>query len=251
MSVSAPPRAPPARVPLQPGLEPVHALDRDTATAMHRLYHRYYAGADRARFEADLAAKHWALVLREPSGAVRGFSTFHVGEERVDDTPVRVVFSGDTVVDHRWWGQQALAFAWLRATGQLWAEAPERPLLWLLIVKGHRTYRYLGTFARTHVPHWTQPPDPWLRHALDVLAARRFGDAYDRERGVVAFGRSHGHLRPGWAWPDARERARPDVAFFLRRNPGFTRGEELACVTRLAPDNLRPLARRVFEQGMP
>ena len=40
------------------------------------------------------------------------------------------------------------------------------------------------------------------------------------------------------------------MAFFLRSNPGYLRGEELVCLTELASDNLRPLARRVFEQGL-
>jgi len=38
--------------------------------------------------------------------------------------------------------------------------------------------------------------------------------------------------------------------FFLRSNPGYTSGDELVCLTELTSGKLRPLARRVFEQGL-
>jgi len=38
----------------------------------------------------------------------------------------------------------------------------------------------------------------------------------------------------------------PEVAFFLARNPGYARGDELVCLCELAAEKLRPLARRIF-----
>jgi hypothetical protein len=54
--------------------------------------------------------------------------------------------------------------------------------------------------------------------------------------------------RPGWC-PE-KDQGRPEVRFFLAANPGYVRGDELLCLCRLAPDNLTPIARRAFEQGM-
>jgi hypothetical protein len=82
------------------------------------------------------------------------------------------------------------------------------------------------------------------------LARQRFGEAFDAERCVVSFPESRGHLKPALAEVAADEALRPDVAFFLRQNPGYRHGEELVCFTELALDNLRPLARRVFAQGL-
>jgi hypothetical protein len=36
------------------------------------------------------------------------------------------------------------------------------------------------------------------------------------------------------------------VRFFVERNPGHIRGEELCCLARLARDNLTPAVRRVL-----
>ena len=82
------------------------------------------------------------------------------------------------------------------------------------------------------------------------LAYQRFDEDYDSKRGIVSFDRSRGRLRPMWATVEPEEAARPDVAFFLRSNPGYTQGDELVCLTELSCNNLRPLARRVFEQGL-
>jgi hypothetical protein len=85
---------------------------------------------------------------------------------------------------------------------------------------------------------------------MQQLARQRFDAAYDSERGIVSFAQSRGHLRSIWAAVEPEEAARPDVAFFLRSNPGYTEGDELICLTELSCNNLRPLARRVFEQGL-
>jgi hypothetical protein len=67
---------------------------------------------------------------------------------------------------------------------------------------------------------------------------------------VVSFPSSRGHLKAEWAVIEETEASRRDVAFFLRSNPGYAGGDELVCLTELASHNLRPLARRVFEQGL-
>ena len=44
--------------------------------------------------------------------------------------------------------------------------------------------------------------------------------------------------------------ARPETAFFLASNPGYVHGDELVCLTELSTENLRPIARRVFQKGL-
>lgn len=217
--------------------------------AMYALYERYYDASSWPLFSADLADKDRALVLRDESGAIRGFSTLAVYERAFDGAPVRVVFSGDTIVDERHWGQQALAFAWLRLAGAIKAERPEVPLYWLLISKGHRTYRYLPAFSRAFHPSPDAATGADLQRLKDFLAVDRFGDAYDALAGVVRFPQSRGHLRAEYAQVPEAHRRLPEVAFFLARNPGYAQGDELLCVCELAADTLRPIARRAFLAG--
>jgi hypothetical protein len=231
-------------------VERVGSLDERAIGAMFELYDSYYDASSRAQFEADLSNKHFVVMLREPSGALAGFSTLAVLEAEIGGKCLRAIYSGDTIIDHAHWGTQALAFTWIRFAGSIKAWAKQLPLYWFLIVKGHRTYRYLSAFSIDFHPHWQAPTPERARAIIDALASRRFGCAYDAARGVVSFPESRGHLRPEWADIEAAEAVRPDVAFFLRSNPGYRHGDELVCLTELASGNLRPLARRVFEQGL-
>lgn len=222
---------------------PVSALTSAQRSAMADLYLAHYDGSSAVRFEADLSGKHEVLLIHA-DGVLIGFTTLELYTRVFDEREVRIVYSGDTVVDRAHWGQQTLAFAWIRRMGELQRGAPS-PLYWFLIVKGHRTFRYLPAFARTFIPHWQQEDDA-LKPLLDCLAREKFGADYNPATGVVAFKASRGHLRAGIAEPDADELAKPAVAFFMARNPGFRQGHELCCLCELSEANMRPLSLRLF-----
>lgn len=228
----------------------VATLSEGERRAMYALYERYYDASSWPLFASDLAGKDRVVTLRDETGTMQGFSTLAIYQRHFGGAPMRVIFSGDTVVDESHWGQQALAFAWLRLAGALKAERPEVPLYWLLISKGHRTYRYLPAFSRAFHPSPDDAAEGPLCALRDLLARDRFGGNYDAAAGVVRFPESHGHLRGGYADVPEAHRHRPEVAFFLERNPGYARGDELVCVCELAPDKLRPIARRAFLAGM-
>jgi hypothetical protein len=230
--------------------EPISSLDDDVMRAMYAVYERHYDATSPTLFQQDLKCKDYAIVIRNDDRAIVGFSTLAIMNVTLDGSPLRAIFSGDTIIDQAYWGTQSLSFNWLRFAGTIKAQAPETPLCWFLIVKGHRTYRYLSAFSRDFYPHWDNPTTPWARRVMETLASKRFGEAFDAERCIVSFPESRGHLKTTLADVAADEAARPDVAFFLRRNPGYRRGEELVCVTELSLENLRPLARRLFAQGL-
>jgi hypothetical protein len=149
------------------------------------------------------------------------------------------------VVHRAHWGQQALAFAWIRRMGEL-AREGAAPLYWLLLVKGHRTYKYLSVFALRFFPHWQQD-EPELQALASRLARARFGDEYLPGAGIVRFASSRGQLRPEIALPSAAECAKAATRHFLACNPGYAQGDELVCLCELAAHNMRPLARRLFQ----
>jgi hypothetical protein len=226
------------------------SLEARTISQMYDLYATYYDATSPSLFERDLDDKDWLVVLRDEFGMLAGFSSLAIVDATIGGCCLRAIYSGDTIIERAHWGTQALAFTWLRFAGSIKAQAPDRPLYWFLIVKGHRTYRYLSAFSIHFYPHWQMPTPAWAHAIMQQLARQRFAEAYDSECGIVSFDRSRGHLRPMWAAVEPEETARPDVAFFLRSDPGYTRGDELVCLTELSCGNLRPLARRVFEQGL-
>lgn len=231
---------------------PIHArlvdraeLTQDQREAMFALYRRHFDAADYTRFNTDLDDKQQVIEVRDATGTLRGFSTVACYRREFEGRALRVLFSGDTVVDEASWGQQALAFGFIRFAAQIQAQS-DAALYWLLISKGHRTYRYLSAFSIDYAPSPVQVTAPEQQRLMDFLARDRYGEAYDTARGVVRFAQSHGHLRADLAGVPAIHAHLPEVAYFLQRNPGYAQGDELVCLCRIAADNLRPLARRVF-----
>jgi hypothetical protein len=216
---------------------------------MYALFERYYLATSPDLFQSDLADKDTVFLLHDACGRLCGFSTLSTSRTQVGVKPIRIIFSGDTIIDRAHWGSQAFAFAWLRHIGRISLEAPDEPLYWLLIVKGHRTYRYLPAFGLAFTPDWRRPEDQRLEALKHTVAIARFGDAYDPASGLVRYAKSRGHLAAEWATVSEREASRPDVRFFLERNPGYGRGDELVCLCELQAHNMRPLTRRLFLQG--
>jgi hypothetical protein len=202
------------------------------------------------QFSNDFHEKDFVVILRDPSRQeVAGFSTVAIYERVVSGQKIRLIYSGDTITDRRYWGGQALVKAWCHLAGQIKALRREVPLYWLLISKGYRTYLYLPLFSYRFYPaHDSEVP--WFeKEILRDFGRFKFGNWFNDARGVVSFPESRGHLRADLADVPERRVPNPHVAFFLRANPHYATGDELVCVTRLDEANMRSLARRYFLMG--
>jgi hypothetical protein len=226
-------------------IRPRAVLSRRETAAMFSLYETYYDGSSYDLFCHDLAGKSDVIELHA-GDALAGFSTLAVmGFEHAGEAN-RAIFSGDTIIHHDYWGEQALVGAFCGFAGGLKARFPREPLFWLLISKGYRTYRYLDVFAHDYYPHRARPTPRGIAERIERLARDKFGEAYDADSGIVSFAQSRGHLRPQWATVREPLHVHRTVRFFLQRNPRYHAGEEMVCLTELCADNLRSFARRAF-----
>lgn len=219
-------------------------LSSSTIHAMFALLGSHFAGVCRSIFDADLAEKNWIILLEDEERQLRGFSTLLIYPTEAPGVPVTIVYSGDTIVDRAWWGSPALARTWIHAVRQLTPIDGSRDLYWLLLTSGYRTYRFLPVFFCSFYPRHDQETPLEAQALLDALAFERFGSRYDPFRGIVRF------QRPQVLAPDLLEvptgRAQDEhVVFFLARNPGYVRGDELVCLTRIHDSNLTPAGRRM------
>jgi hypothetical protein len=224
----------------------VSDCDPTLASALFALYAEYYAPALREVFDADLARKNWVILLYDDADTVVGFSTIADQRLSLGGQSVRALFSGDTIIDRAHWGSWALPYCWLRLAGRLWSEDPSVPLYWLLISKGHRTYRLMPAFAEQHFPAPGIDIPTDVRKLMDRLGHEMFGAQY--VAGTVH--PTHpSRLRPEHDGLERGDRANRHIRFFLQRNPGYAAGEEMLCLCVLHPDNLRPRARAQFLAG--
>jgi hypothetical protein len=227
----------------------VEDIDPATRQSMFAIYERYYEPAIPAVFEADLAAKSNAILLRDRSGTVRGFSTLKTWRAETPFGPHRFVYSGDTIIEKSCWGTQALPFRWIEHAGALKASDPKIPLIWFLITKGHRTYRYMAAFAYEYYPTWSRETPERVRVLMDEAGRSAFGAQYSPQAGIVRHTALSAALKEEFAGIDDKRRPNPEMSFFLQRNPGYAQGDELLCLCELSAENLRPIARAQFLRG--
>jgi hypothetical protein len=231
-----------------------HALFKQVADITEKdrneiteLYLGYFDGSDEAQVISDLENKTEILLLYCEKSLV-GFTTLQLYDFKWQDTLIQIIYSGDTVVHHAHWGQQSLAFAWIANLGKLQRERPDVPLYWFVIIKGHRTYKFLPVFGKSFYPHWSIDRSD-LKPLADALALEKFGSDYSPATGLVKFAASRGHLNPRIAYPSEKEKSKEAVQFFLQKNPGYALGHELVCLCEISEDNMKPLTKRIFRRA--
>ena len=236
---------------LSGSIHPSAELPPDVRDRMFALMAENFDGMFRETFEQDLAGKDWVIVLRDrETETIQGFSTLQQLEATVQGRKVRALFSGDTIIHRDYWGETELASVWGAHVLSLIEDAPAVPLYWFLISKGYRTYKFLPAYFHDYYPRPDQPTPPFEEELLALLAESKYPGCYDREAGVIRLEGSD-RLNSDLAEITPAKLKDPHVRFFLERNPGFRDGHELACLTELTVENLRPLARRIFNRYRP
>jgi hypothetical protein len=216
---------------------------------MYQLFSGYFPGVTFPEFMADFTEKKWVIVLTEKEhGTIQGFSTQTVIETQVGDRTCYALFSGDTIIAREFWGEKILMAIWGRLAFDLIDQYQGRDLYWFLLCLGYKTYRFLPVFFKEFYPAVDQPDQPQLQQVLDSFARDKYGTLYDAEKGVVRMGKGAA-LRRGVADIDERLRRNPHIDFFVRKNPGFSQGDELACIAPLCLNNFNRFAHRIVQRG--
>jgi hypothetical protein len=157
-----------------------------------------------------------------------------------------IVYSGDTIIESDAWGSFQLPKTWIKAVREAGACYDAERQFWLLIVSGFRTYRFLPLFWKQFYPRYDQLTPAAMHKLLDHLAREHFGDSYDATRGTVVFPKPQ-VLRNSLSVVPASRSGNPHVRFFEKANPGWSKGDELACLCEISDANLtRAGARMVF-----
>lgn len=209
---------------------------------MHALFSRFYANAEAGTFLKDLSKKDGVILVHESgTGILKGFSTIVRMALWDGNREATGVFSGDTIVDPEYWGDRALKDGFARYMLRLKASAPTRPLYWLLISKGYKTYLLLANNFTNYYPRHDRAEEPRLRKLVEAYCDKLFPGKYDRRTGTLDFGDSSQHLKDTVAPIDEETMAgQPAIRFFAERNPEWTRGVELPCVGEVTVSLLWP-----------
>lgn len=215
--------------------------------AMFRLMEAHYENVEWDVFRRDFASKDFCVALRDQAGILRGFSTQKLLAVEAEGKPVRGVFSGDTIIHRDYWGSPALFTAFARHFFRYAEEVGG--LYWFLICKGYKTYRILPTFWTEFYPRRDRETPLWERAVIDAYASRLYPGEYNPAAGVVEYRGVKDRLKPGVADVSRRELKNPDIAWFVKANPGWGRGNDLCCLARLDRGLLKPRAAALLFGG--
>jgi hypothetical protein len=223
----------------------VSDLTRDELCACFELLQRLFLGVTWEDFLRDLEEKDDVMFLRDAdTRAIGGFSTLTELEIDVAGEPVPVVFSGDTAVLPEYRTSFALGQELARHFHHAHERHPGRPVSYVLISKGWRTYKIMPFFFREFFPRHDAETPPFERALIDAFGGSRYTDRYDE--GVIRFaGESAPRVRPDGVDADPAK-SDPHTEFFLRVNSRYLDGDELVCAARIHPANYTAQLRRLL-----
>lgn len=234
------------------GVHDVGEVTHGERDEMFRLMEQNYVNMRRSQFDADLDAKSWIILVRSPdSNRIVGFSTQVLLRAQLGSEQVHALYSGDTVVDREYWGDTALASTWGNWALQLTDLYPRGSLFWFLTSKGFRTYRYLPLFFRAYYPRLEMPTPALEGSLISVFGRQVAGELFDPVGPIIRAAAGKEYVRHEIAEPGRRLNTDPHVGFFVERNPGFVRGDELCCIAPLTRENFTRAAYRVIGSGSP
>ncbi len=211
---------------------------------MFTLMNETFVDVRREAFERDLAEKPWVFLIRDEQGTVQGFSTLCPLETKVEGERIAALFSGDTVLNPRYWGHRPFVREVTRHIVEYAAERTDVRVYWLLLTCTFRSYRLMRGMLQHFYPQRQEALPESVRQHRDALVRLKFPSEYDATRGVVTLD----HPTPfrdkgGEITPHSLDD--PDVAYFVSANPHHARGDFLCCIAEIRESNLTPLAKRL------
>ncbi|MDX1919860.1 MAG: hypothetical protein SFU25_03900 [Candidatus Caenarcaniphilales bacterium] len=222
-------------------------LENKLKDTMYEIYEKYYGGTSEALFQEDLQNKNFCILIFNQSEQLVGFSSLLIFTAALKGESFGIVYSGDTIIKHEYWGSNILIKAWLGLTGKIYRQMNTIPWFWLLLVKGHRTYRYLNLFFKEFYPR----PEAFIprgwKEKRDLITKMKFGQCFDEKRGIIKFPETKGFLKEEWAGLNQKTKNHPEANFFQSQNPGFGEGDELVCFCEISEKNFKKRALVLFK----
>lgn len=209
-----------------------------------------YVETERSYLEASLREFREFVLARDAAGVLVGTTAIDAYPFRHEGRTTWVLFTAATVIDEAYRRRGILERIGVRTFLRVKLRNPLRRVCWLFDTFSFKSYLLLPRNFAVFWPRRDRPTPEPVRAFVDALATARYGDAWDRQRGIVRrSGRKR--LRPRTAPVDEELLADPDVSFFESANPGHREGDMLVCFCPLGLPNWLRLARSSARRLLP
>jgi hypothetical protein len=197
---------------------------------MFTLFSQYYSDVSFEKFKSDLSEKTHVFVHKDESGWV-GFST--IFRKKISGLPGTYLYSGDTVLKESHWGSKLHQMSFFKYIVSSKLSSPFSPVYWMLISKGFKTYMMMRrNFAESYPSPFKKTPEA-LQKIMDRFYNAKFGTHYSPKSGLIDFNNPQGAVKANIASPSPDAIKDPEISYFLKLNPNYNLGVELACITEI------------------
>ena len=200
---------------------------------MFELFEQYYNDVSFEMFLSDLREKDHVFILRNEENELIGFSTIFrrlMGKSKHQYT---ALFSGDTVIRKDYWGNKALQKAFFFYILESKILSGTRPLYWFLQSKGFKTYMMMRKNFSHSFPKVGQDTPKPLQNALNEFYQKKYSENFKEESGLIQFPSSKGAAKLEHCKPEEKHLTNNDIQFFIKKNPEYFKGDELACIAEI------------------
>lgn len=210
------------------------SLKNSQIDKMYSLFQNYYENVEKEIFLKDLIKKDKVFLLFDKADRqIRGFSTIVSKSYVFQGKTVRVLFSGDTVIDARFWGTSALKIAFAKNMVLEKLRKPFSPLYWFLISKGYKTYLLMSHNFHEFYPHHAKQTPHEYKEMMDYLSQEILGESYSYEEGLLIPKETKDCLKDFVAPIHEKHLQNPHIKFFAEANPDWKKGVELVCMAKV------------------
>lgn len=212
----------------------INDLTENQINSMFRLMNEYYEHVTCENFRNDLFEKQKVILLVERDESIRGFSTIIQTTMNSAGKSFIAIYSGDTVLEKKYWGNGILAMAFGRYLIEVKLKNPMTSVYWFLISKGYKTYLLMTNNFSVHYPRFEKGTPRSYQTVMEEFYGQRFGKLYDSKRNLIRFDQDKiSYLKISVADITEELRRNPRIAFFEKANPDWKEGAELACVAKV------------------
>ena len=164
-------------------------------------------------------------------------------DEILNEKPVKIIYSGDTVIDEQARGDIELMRAWWQFSLTIQQKYNGVPVYWFLISKGWRTYKFFPLFLKEFYPKREIITPQNIQQFMNKISSEKFGAQY--KDGII-YPLNPDYLKSGLNDVPEHKKNDKDVIFFLEKNPEYYKGNELVCLAQLHPNNLTKAGLRLL-----
>ncbi len=214
-------------------------LNKNDIEQMYSLMLKYYDNVKRDKFENDFFVKDKVLIVYNDLNEIVGFSTFQLNSTMYKNRDVYSLFSGDTVLHQTYWGQAGV-FKMAGIILKTLLEKKTTPLYWFLICKGYKTYLFLPAMFKVFYPCYSIAIPEYEKGLINHLSEQRFGNKY--YNGIIK--ENADRVVTEYNIIPEKKLYNNHIKHFVKLNPRYIQGEELACIAKIENDNFTELGKR-------